>query len=287
MSFDSFVQAFVNGLSLGMIYAAVALGLTFVFSIMAVINFAHASLYMLGAYVMYYFFASWQLPYGVAFAAAVVITGAVGFVIERGFYRPTRSVMLSSMVIAIAINTVMEHGALLGFGFDPKKVPSVFTGVVNIFGNTFSIERLATGLIGLALVLAFVFFVRYTRMGRAMRAVSQDYDAACLSGANVSLTYSLAMVIGSALAGAAGALMSSMFSVDPFMGLPYLFKAFVIIIVGGLGSIPGSILAGLLIGEIDSIFTTWLGNIAHMFGFILVIIILVFRPRGLMGTGRV
>ncbi len=286
MSPESFLQAVVNGLSMGMIYAVVALGLTFVFSLMGIINFAHAALYMLGAYIMYYFFARWELPYIVALIAAVVITGALGLVIERYFYRRARSVLLSSIIIAIAINTVMEHGALLGFGFDPRKVPSIFTGVIQISDNTFSVERLAIGGIGLALVLAFVFFVRYTKMGRAMRAVSQDYDAARLTGANVSLIYSLAMGIGCALAGAAGALMSSMFSVDPYMGVPYLFKAFVIIIVGGLGSIPGSIVAGLILGQIDSIFITWLGNIAQMFGFILVILILVFRPRGLMGTGR-
>lgn len=269
-----------------MIYAVVALGLTFVFSIMGIINFAHASLYMLGAYVMYYFFASWGVPYVVSFIVAVLITGGLGLVIERFFYRRTRTVLLSSIIIAIAINTIMEHGAMLGFGFDPRKVPSIFSGVVQVSGSTFSIERLAVGGIGLGLVLAFVFFVRYTKMGRAMRAVSQDYDAACLTGANVPLTYSTAMGIGCALAGAAGALMSSMFSVDPFMGLPYLFKAFIVIIVGGLGSIPGSIFAALLLGEIDSIFTTWLGNIAQMFGFILIILILVFRPKGLMGTGR-
>jgi len=266
-----------------MIYAAVALGLTFVFSIMHIINFAHAAVYMLGAYIVYYVFAIWQQDYIIAFIAAVVLTGVCGVLIERFFYRPVRAVLLSSIIIAVGVNTAMEHGALLGFGVTPKGVPSIFTGVVHVLGTTFSVERLAVGGIGLVIVLAFVFFIRYTKTGRVMRAVHQDADAARLAGANVSLTYALCMGIGCALAGAAGALMSSIFSVNPAMGMPFLFKAFIIIIVGGLGSIPGSILAGLLIGLVDSIFLTWLGNIAHMFGFILVILILLFRPRGLLG----
>ena len=283
MTLESFAQAFGNGISLGIIYAVVALGMTLVFGIMHIVNFAHAAVYMLGAYIVYYVFASWQQDYVIAFIAAVVITGVCGVLIERFFYRPVRLVLLSTIIVAVGVNMVMEHGALLAFGFEERNVPSVFHGVVNVFGITFSVERLAVGGIGLALILAVLFFIRYTRPGRAMRAVHQDADAARLAGANVSLTYALCMGIGCALAGAAGALMSSIFVVNPLMGMPFLFKAFIIIIVGGLGSIPGSILAGLLIGLVDSIFLTWLGNIAHIFGFIIVILILVFRPRGLLG----
>jgi len=257
--------------------------MTLVFGIMHIVNFAHAAVYMLGAYIVYYLFAIWQQDYIIAFIAAVVLTGVCGVLIERFFYRPVRLVLLSTIIVAVGVNMAMEHGALLAFGAAPKGVPSIFTGVVNAFGITLPVERLAVAGIGLALILAILFFIRYTKPGRAMRAVYEDADAARLAGVNVSFTYSLCMGIGCALAGASGALMSSIYNVNPFMGMPFLFKAFIIIIVGGLGSIPGSILAGLLIGLVDSIFLTWLGNIAHIFGFIIVILILLFRPRGLLG----
>ena len=278
------VQALANGVMLGMVYVLVALGLTLVFSIMEVINFAHGEFYMLGGFTAYYLFARLEVNYLATLAASVVLVGTLGVVIERLIFRPFRGNLLGAFIVSLGLVWILQSGAIIAFGVLEKSVPSAFRGVLKILGVYFSVERLVVTLIALVMVLALYLFIQFTREGRAMRAVAQDGDAAALQGINVQRISSLAFALGAALAAAAGVLIGPIFFVSPFMGGLPILKAFIIIILGGMGSIPGALLGGLILGMaegVGSIFLTAPG--VNLLGFLIVIAVLLLRPRGLLG----
>ena len=278
------VQALVNGVMLGMVYILVALGLTLVFSIMEVINFAHGEFYMLGGFTAYYLFAQLGINYLVTLAAAAVLVGLLGFLLEKVIFRPFRGNLLGAFIVSLGLVWILQSGALVAFGTLEKSVPSPFRGTLKILGVYFSLERLAVTLIGITLVMALYVFIRFSKQGRAIRAVAQDSDAAALQGINVNRISSQAFALGSALAAAAGALIGPIFFVSPFMGGLPILKAFIIIILGGMGSIPGALLGGLILGiaeGVGSIFLSVPG--VNLLGFVIVIAVLLLRPRGLLG----
>ncbi len=278
------VQALVNGVMLGMVYILVALGLTLVFSIMEVINFAHGEFYMLGGFTAYYLFARLGINYLVTLAAAAVLVGLLGFFLEKVIFRPFRGNLLGAFIVSLGLVWILQSGALVAFGTLEKSVPSPFRGTLKVLGVYFSLERLAVTLIGITLVTALYVFMQFSKQGRAMRAVAQDSDAAALQGINVNRISSQAFALGSALAAAAGALIGPIFFVSPFMGGLPILKAFIIIILGGMGSIPGALLGGLILGiaeGVGSIFLSVPG--VNLLGFVIVIAVLLLRPRGLLG----
>ena len=278
------VQALVNGVMLGMVYILVALGLTLVFSIMEVINFAHGEFYMLGGFTAYYLFAQLGINYLVTLAAAAVLVGLLGFLLEKVIFRPFRGNLLGAFIVSLGLVWILQSGALVAFGTLEKSVPSPFRGTLKVLGVYFSLERLAVTLIGITLVTALYVFIRFSKQGRAIRAVAQDSDAAALQGINVNRISSQAFALGSALAAAAGALIGPIFFVSPFMGGLPILKAFIIIILGGMGSIPGALLGGLILGiaeGVGSIFLSVPG--VNLLGFVIVIAVLLLRPRGLLG----
>ena len=284
MTASLFVQSAVIGLSIGSIYILMALGLTLMFGMMHIINFAHGAVYMLGAFVIYYVFFQWGAPYFTAFVAAMLLLGVFGYLVERGIYRPIKGGIEPTLVALLAVSTFLEAAGYPVFGQLDKHVPPVFEGTRNILGVMLSNERLMIIPIAAALVAGLYLFIKKTKIGAAMRAIEQDKEAAALQGVNVNFINGLAFAIGFALAAASGALIAPVFKLDPMMGGQPLLKAFIIIILGGLGSIPGAILGGLMLGLIDSTVATALGaEPAFLLSFVFIILLLLFRPAGLFG----
>jgi branched-chain amino acid transport system permease protein len=284
MTFALLLQSAIIGLSIGSIYILMALGLTLMFGMMHIINFAHGAIYMLGAFVIYYVFFQWGAPYFAAFVIAMVLLGAFGYLVERSVYRPIKGGIEPTLVALLALTTFLQAAGYPVFGQLDKHVPPVFQGTRNVLGVMVSVERLMIIPIAGALVIGLYLFINKTRLGGAMRAIEQDKEAAALQGVNVDMVNGLAFGVGFALAAAAGALMAPIFKLDPMMGEQPLLKAFIIIILGGLGSIPGAILGGLMLGLIDSIVATALGaEPAFLLSFVFIILVLLFKPTGLFG----
>lgn len=284
MTPELLIQSVVIGLSIGSIYILMALGLTLMFGMMHIINFAHGAVYMLGAYVIYYVFFLGGVPYFVAFLLSMLLLGGFGFLIERVIYRPIQGAIEPTLVALLALTTLLQAAGYPLFGQLDKDVPSVFAGTRMILGVPISVERLVIIPIAIVLVIALYLFINKTKMGAAMRSIEQDKEAAALQGVNVHVVNALAFAVGFALAAASGALMAPIFKLDPMMGEQPLLKAFIIIILGGLGSIPGAILGGLILGFIDSVIATAVGvEPAFLLSFLFIIVLLLFKPNGLFG----
>jgi branched-chain amino acid transport system permease protein len=284
MTPELFVQSAIIGLSIGAIYILMALGLTLMFGMMHIINFAHGAIYMLGAFVIYYVFHLWGLPYWWAFIIAMILLGLFGFGVERCIYRTVKGNIEPTLVALLALTTLLQAAGYPVFGPLDKNVASVFEGSYIIFGTPISAERLMIIPVAVVLVVALYLFINKTKMGAAMRSIEQDKEAAALQGVNVNVVNAVSFAVGFSLAAAAGALMAPIFKLDPMMGEQPLLKAFIIIILGGLGSIPGAILGGLILGFIDSIVATAVGvEPAFLLSFVFIIILLLFKPNGLFG----
>jgi branched-chain amino acid transport system permease protein len=284
MTPELFVQSAIIGLSIGAIYILMALGLTLMFGMMHIINFAHGAIYMLGAFVIYYVFHLWGIPYLLAFFIAMILLGLFGFGVERLIYRAVKGDIEPTLVALLALTTLLQAAGYPVFGPLDKNVPSVFEGSYTIFGTPISAERLMIIPVAAVLVAALYLFINKTKMGAAMRSIEQDKEAAALQGVNVNVVNAVSFAVGFSLAAAAGALMAPIFKLDPMMGEQPLLKAFIIIILGGLGSIPGAILGGLILGFIDSIVATAVGvEPAFLLSFVFIILLLLFKPNGLFG----
>lgn len=284
MAEGSVVQGFVNGLTCAGIYVLVAVGLTLVLSIMNIVQLAHGEVYMIAAYLVYYFTVKVGISFYAAFFIAVISVGVLGIILERLFFRPFRGQPDQAVVLAIGLILVFQHVVLAIASGTPKSYTSPFQGVVRIGSVSLSTERLVIILAGFILICALAVFIRFTRTGQAMLATSQDREGAALQGINIDRLSAIAMFVGCGLAGVAGSLVGALFSLTPTMGGSVLMKGIAVIILGGLGSIPGAVVGGLIIGLLDGLIpvvtTTYMGS---MVGFIIVILILLLRPQGLWG----
>lgn len=277
-------QVLVNSLSVSAMYILVALGLTLIMGIMDIINFTHGAMIMLGAYGLYLFFEMLNINYVVAAVLAILLVGGLGVIIEKVFLHRVRRDHLLSILVTLGLATVFEGSIQLGFGIREKAVTSMTPGLVRFLGVTITLDRVVILVATTVLVGGLFFFMQRSKPGLAMRAVTQNTEAALMQGVNVDRITSLAMFIACAFAAVAGVLIAPATVLDPYMGLPYLLKAFIVIILGGLGSIPGSIAGGFLLGIVDSISGTYLDiTIATMLGFVMMMLILVFKTSGLMG----
>ena len=240
---------------------------------------------MLGGFVTYYGFAVFGVNYFVTLVLAVVVVGAAGVLAERLVFRHLRGKTLNAFIVSLGLLWVLQASAQVGFGVLDKSVPSAVSGILRVFGFIISRERLVVIVTASALMALLYIFLKLTRTGQAMRAVAQDPDAAALQGIDIELMSALGFGIGCALAGAAGALLAPVFAVSPTMGALPVVKAFIIIIVGGMGSLPGAVLGGLLLGAVEGSGTLFMSSAAvNMLGFLVVIAILLVRPRGLFGA---
>ena len=286
-----FLQQLLNGLSLGAIYALIALGYTMVYGVLRFINFAHSDVFMVGAFIGYYL--GRHLPVGTIWGGLLVLAGAMvgcallGMLIERLVYRPLRSApTLNVLITAIGVSLLLEYSGQLVFGAAPRTFPAIFPSTIFHLGEL-SLSSNQLVVIGVTLILLFAlrFIVMSTKIGTAMRAVSLNPKAASLVGINIDFVISFTFALGSAMAAAGGILYALNYpSIDPLMGVLPGLKAFVAAILGGIGNIPGAALGGLVLGIVEtyvggSEWSTYKDAIA----FAILIIILLFRPAGLLG----
>ena len=290
-----FLQQLVNGLSLGSIYALIALGYTMVYGIVKLINFAHGDIMMMGAYAGYFVLvAMGPSPIGfcVAMFVAMLFCALLGLSIERLAYRPLRNApRLNSLITAIAVELILQNlmRVLPFVGPNPRQFPTISVKPVN-FGDV-SIDGIkALVIIGsVVLMFALTFLVNYTKTGKAMRSVSYDMQASSLMGINVNTTIGITFAIGSVLAGAGGMLYATAYPmIDPLMGYMPGLKAFVAAVLGGIGSIPGAMVGGFILGVAETL-TKGYGpsNYADAISFAILIIILLVKPSGLLGKKTV
>ncbi|GAA6119495.1 branched-chain amino acid ABC transporter permease [Acidovorax sp. FG27] len=281
-------QALTNGLIIGLLYLLMAIGFTLVFGVMRVVNFAHGEFYMLGAFVAYVCVTRLQLPFLAAVLATFVVTLVAGWLIEVVVMKGFRGDELNGMIATIGLAMILQNGALMVFGPDPQSMPAVAEGVVSLGPVMLPMSRLYVVVFSLAVLAALYGFLMHSRGGRALRAVVQDFEIANAQGIRSQFMYPLGFGIGVALAAVAGALMAPVFSVSPGIGSTPLLKAFIVVILGGLGSIPGAALAALLLGVFESVANTFMSSsVSDMLLFGFVILMLIFRPSGLLGkAGR-
>jgi branched-chain amino acid transport system permease protein len=289
----TFLQQLVNGLSLGSIYALIALGYTMVYGVLRLINFAHGDVYMVGAYVGYFLSRRLQGG-GPSFVSALLVMlgsmiacALLGILIERLAYRPVRrEARLTLLITAIGVSLFIENLAQLVFGPDPKFFPSLAPRAdFVVAGVRLTSEQITVIVVSFLLMLLLRFFIMKTRTGKAMRAVSFSLDAARLMGISTDWIISVTFALGSALAAAAGVLIGMQIpKIDPLMGIMYGLKAFVAAVLGGIGSIPGAVLGGLLIGTSEVMVVGYLSSTyREAIAFAILILVLILRPQGLLG----
>ncbi len=293
---DNLLQQLLNGITWGSIYALIALGYTMVYGVLRLINFAHGEVYMMGAMAGYYAahalgFASAPSLFGlvVVLALSMVACGLLGAAIERIAYRPLRAAgRLAPLITAIGVSLLLQNTGQLVFGADPKFFPPLLQSheVIRAGGVAVSNIQLTVLVTALLLMAALEYIVQRTRFGRAMRAVSYDAPAAALMGVPVDRVIAGTFVLGSMLAAAAGILVGlSNPKIDPLMGLMPGLKAFVAAVLGGIGSVPGAMVGGLLLGVIETLVTGYLSSTYRdAIAFVILIAILLFRPTGLFGA---
>lgn len=281
------IQQLINGISLGSIYALIALGYTMVYGIIKLINFAHGDVFMIGAFVGFYAIAGWGLGFFPALLLAMTVCAVFGVLIERIAYKRLRNATrIAALITAIGVSLLIEYGVIYVRGAQPEAYPNVLANkTFDIFGVQISSQSLLILAVSIVLMIILQFIVHKTKIGKAMRAVSFDMEAAQLMGINVNTTISATFAIGSALAGAAGVFFGVYYTkIEPLMGIIPGVKAFVAAVLGGIGIIPGAMVGGLVLGIVETIvsalgYSLWRDAAA----FIILILILLFRPSGIFG----
>lgn len=279
------MQLFLNCLVLSANYILLALGLTLIFGILRALNFAHGVLYITGAYVVYALAKLMGMNYFLATFIAMIVVGGLGLLIEASILYPLADrVKVAALGAILGVSMVIE--GVLAFIFEGEDVTigSFFTGTVSIAGATLSMERIMVVVLCGLIMVGVYGWIQKTKQGMAIRALAENPRVANLQGINTRLIRFLVMAMASVVAAFAGAIVTPLFYINPFMGGHVVFKALLIVAVGGMGSIEGSILAGLLIGFVECIGVTYLGPIAEVISFLMVITIFLFRPRGLLGV---
>lgn len=291
---DVFFQQLINGLTIGMIYALIALGYTMVYGIAQLINFAHGEVFMVGAYIGLFFYsllnqtalASWMIfP---TFVLTMVVTAALGYTIERFAYRPLRDApRLAPLIVAIGISFLLQNAVMLIAGPSDKSFPSILEIKKYSFSHvTVTNLQILIACTSVVLMAVLHFFVKRTKVGKAMRALADDRQAASLMGIDVNFVIAIAFLMGSALAGAGGLMFGAYYNTINFHdGYLAGMKAFTAAVLGGIGNIPGAMLGGVLLGVFEGLAAGYLSSQwKNVFAFLLLILILLFRPTGLLGA---
>lgn len=283
-------QMIVNGLYLGAQYALIALGLTLIFSLMNVLNFAHGQMYVLGGFVTYTVVDQFELPFIVGLFISAITLAVVGALIEKYLFRPVIKKSRreeSTMLLAAGIAFFLDAVILLVFGEKQRGVPKIIDGVLNWdFIVVMPYDRIVIGFLAILLIVAFILFMQLSRAGRAMRALAQDKVAATLMGVAVDRYSMIGFALGASLAGLVGGLLVTITGINLGMGGPASIKAFMMIMIGGAGVISGAIAGGFILGMMESVGLNVLseyGNLTYLVIFASLMVFLAFRPQGLMG----
>jgi branched-chain amino acid transport system permease protein len=283
-----FLQQVVNGVTIGVVYALIAIGLTLVFGILDVINFAHGELYMLGAFLTYGLTIGLGLDYFLALGITLLGVAAAGLLAERLTVRPLQGRHMFTVVLStLGLSIFLQNAALLWWGPDPREIELGWGGRPLVVGGIV-ITHLRLVMLGLGAVLiaGLTWFIRRTRWGMAMRAVARNRDAAALMGVPVDRVYAITFAVGAAIAGVAGGLLGAMFTIEPTMGEWAVVKAFCVVIMGGMGNVPGAVLGGVMLGVAESLGAGFLpGGTSYKdgIGYAILILVLLYRPQGLFG----
>ena len=285
----TFLTQIINGIQIGSIYALVALGYSMVYGIVRLINFAHGDIIMVGSYCAWYLMVKVNAPVWLAIVIAIVFCAMLGMLIEKVAYKPLRSSpRISLLITAIGISFLLQNLAQLIFSANPRMMSNLFEGTLNI--GQFSIAMVTVVVIAVSVVLmtGLTVLVNKTKVGKAMRAVSEDRDAAQLMGININNTISFTFGIGSALAAVAAVLYCSAYSqIQPTMGSLLGLRAFVAAVLGGIGSIPGAVIGGFLIGIAESLTKGYISSqLSDAVVFGILIIVLLIKPTGLLGRSQ-
>ena len=287
----NFIEQLINGLRTGSIYALIAIGYTMVYGIAKMIDFAHGDIIMVGAYALYFSISVLGLPVPVALLLTVIVCSVLGVLIEKIAYKPLRKAQpLAVLITAIGMSFFLQSSSLLMFGSTPIPFQSVIPNEnIKVGPVIISSITLVTLVVTAVAMILLTLFINKTKMGSAMRAVSEDKGAAELMGINVNSTISMTFAIGSALAAVAGILYISQYqSMKPTLGALPGIKAFVAAVLGGIGSIPGAMLGGILLGLIESVSKAYISTeLADAIVFGVLIVVLLFRPSGLLGKKKI
>lgn len=289
---EMFFQTFVNGVMVSLILILIAAGLCLIFGILHIVNFAHGEFFMLGGFGVWWFFDQHPLPLGgsdtlsyiLAMILTVLLVGLLGIIVEKFLFRPFHGNLIGTMIVALGIVFILQSGAMVSFGAMDKAVASPFSGKLDVGGISLSGERMAAIICGIVFIMALYYFIQWTKTGKALRAVAQDMEAAQVQGVNIGRIFSIAMFVSCGLAAAGGALIGPIFYINPYMGAEPVMKAFVVVILGGMGSLPGAVIGGFIIGMTESFITTYVGtHFAMVVVFLILIGVLLFRPAGIFG----
>ena len=288
MPLSLFFEQIINGIVLGSMYALIASGLTLIWGTMRMLNFAHGEFYMLGGYFFFLFMHSLGLPPYLSVFLAIVCVFVIGIAVQRLTIHPLLSRPqweFSTLVATLGVSIVLQNAALHIWGEQFKSVPYLVSGGVNILGMRLAYQRLLILAVAVITMVAMWYMLRRTRFGMALRATAQDRDAATLYGVNVYYVFMITFGVAAALASIAATMLASINSVSPWMGAPLMLKGFVVVVLGGLGSFPGAILGGFIIGIVETIgVIVWSSQWREVISFSVLILILWFRPWGLYGV---
>ncbi|MCZ7657134.1 MAG: branched-chain amino acid ABC transporter permease [Xanthobacteraceae bacterium] len=273
----------MNGLTSGAFYVLMALGFTLIFGILRLVNFAHGEFYMLGAFVVYHLTTQLGLDYFSAVALSALVIGLAGMMVEKTVFAPLRGRELSMLMSALGLQIAIQGVMAVVEGVDGFSIPSPVSGVYRSSWLAFPYERLLVVGLTIVVLAGFYLLIKHSTLGKSLRAVAQDGEAALMQGIPVNRVYAIAFGLGAALAAIAGGLIAPIFSLHVYMGQAALLKAFIVVILGGLGSIPGAVVGGLLLGVAESAFATLFGGLtAEMLGFLLIMGVLLWKPTGIL-----
>ena len=279
-----FIQQIFNGLVVGSIYTLIALGLTTIFGILGIAHFAHGSVAMFGGYLTYFLISALGIGLLPSFILAMAVGALLGVVLERVAYYPVRNAPpINSFIIALGLTLIIEKLNLLAFGIDQVIIPTPFVNVINVGGVTMPELRIYVLAIAVILVIGMTLLIQRTWIGMAVRAVAQNRAAAVLMGINVNSVSMFVFALSSALGVAAGTLVGALFAVAPGVSSGLVIKGFAVLILGGLGSIPGAIVGGMVLGVSEAFAAAFISSAyKDVISFLLMILVLLVRPEGLM-----
>lgn len=285
MDIPTLIQTLANAGVASAMYALIAVGLTLAFGVMGMANLAHGHFFMAGAYTVYALYALGGWPFWAAVAAAVGVVAVIGLIVERSIFRPVRGDIVAGFIATAGIMFVFDvfMGEVWGWGL-MRYIPSPYMYAFKFMGAAVAFQRVIIMPFAIGSIGGLLFFMRQFRMGRALRAVAQDWETASIQGININRITALAMAIAGALAGLAGGLMSTVYAVTPNLGHEVILPALIVVVVGGMGSVEGVVLAAIIFGFVTSFVTTLVDAfVARMVVVTIMAIVLAIRPQGLMG----
>jgi branched-chain amino acid transport system permease protein len=284
LSGQDVVQCIMNGFCMGGTYILIGLGLTLILSIMNILQFAHGEVYMLGAFTVYFLCVMHGVNLYLAVFISMFSTAGIGLILERSLLRPLKGKFMSYVCVTTGLSLILQTVVMLLFSKGVKQLPSLWSGVFEVSGIFIPRERVIGIVIALCLTSVLYLFLKGTKYGLAMTASAQNSEGALMQGINPNVMSALAMAIGSGLAAVGGALGGSIFNLDPYMGGLAFMKGITLIVIGGMGSLPGTVVGGLILGVSESVLALYFGSqMGIILPLIFVIAFLIFRPKGLFG----